>query len=136
MKASSPNPQQQDDSLQRLEHLILEGILDKKGEAIVSLDLRKLTEAMTSKMIICEATSKPKVKAIADNVQINVKKKSGEYPMKTEGMQNAEWVLIDYFDIIVHVFLREQRNFYQLEELWSDAEFTHYEDDHKLKKVE
>ena len=132
MKASSHNPKQGEDSLVKLEHLILEGILDKKGEEIVSLDLTKLTDAMTSKMIICEATSKPKVKAIANNIQINVKKKSGEYPMKTEGMQNAEWVLIDYFDIIVHVFHREQRNSYQLEELWSDAEFTHYDDEHEL----
>ncbi len=132
MKASSHNPTQEEDALLKLEQLILEGILEKKGEEIVSLDLRKLTDAMTSKMIICEASSRPKVKAIAENVQINVKKKSGEYPMKTEGMQNAEWVLIDYFDIIVHVFHREQRHFYQLEELWSDAEFTHYEDDHIL----
>ena len=114
-------------SIKKLEQTVLDSILDKKGERLVSMDLSNILEASTSKFIICEATSPRQVKAIADNVQVEVKKHLKEWPMKVEGAQNAEWILIDYFDIMVHVFQKEKREFYQLEELWSDAVFTNYD---------
>ncbi len=114
-------------SIEKLEQTIIESILDKKGEKVVSMDLSKIMEASASKFIICEATSPRQVKAISDNVQVEVKKQLKEWPMKVEGAQNAEWILIDYFDIMVHIFQKEKREFYQLEELWSDAVFTNYD---------
>jgi ribosome-associated protein len=104
-----------------LNDLILQAIQDKKGEQIVSLDLRKIKDAVADYFIICEASSTVQVKAIADHVVEHTRKTIGEMPWHTEGQHNLEWVLIDYVNVVVHVFLKEVRRFYQLEELWSDA---------------
>lgn len=100
---------------------IIQAILDKKGEHIISLDLRKIHEAAADFFIICEATSTTQVKAIADFIEDQVKQICGESPYKQEGKQVAQWVLIDYINIVVHVMHPESRKFYQLEEMWSDA---------------
>jgi ribosome-associated protein len=100
---------------------IIQAILDKKGEHIISLDLRKIHEAAADFFIICEATSTTQVKAIADFIEHQVKQNCGEAPYKHEGKQVAQWVLIDYINIVVHVMHPESRKFYQLEEMWSDA---------------
>jgi ribosome-associated protein len=100
---------------------ILKAIQDKKGENIVSLDLRKIPEASADFFVICEATSQPQVRAIADAVEDEVKRQAGEYPYHHEGKTNLQWVLIDYVNIVVHVMLPENRKFYKLEEMWSDA---------------
>ena len=100
---------------------IIQAILDKKGEHIISLDLRKIHEAAADFFIICEATSTTQVKAIADFIEDHVKQNCGESPYKHEGKQVAQWVLIDYVNIVVHVMHPESRKFYQLEEMWSDA---------------
>lgn len=100
---------------------IIQAILDKKGEHIISLDLRKIHEAAADFFIICEATSTTQVKAIADFIEDQVKQNCGESPYKHEGKQVAQWVLIDYVNIVVHVMHPESRKFYQLEEMWSDA---------------
>lgn len=100
---------------------IIQAILDKKGEHIISLDLRKIHEAAADFFIICEATSTTQVKAIADFIEDQVKQFCGESPYKQEGKQVAQWVLIDYINIVVHVMHPESRKFYQLEEMWSDA---------------
>jgi ribosome-associated protein len=104
-----------------LNDLILEAIQDKKGEQIVSLDLRNINESVADYFIICEASSTVQVKAIADHVVEHARKTIGEKPWHTEGQNNMEWVLIDFVNIVVHVFLKDVRRFYQLEELWSDA---------------
>jgi ribosome-associated protein len=104
-----------------LNDLILQAIQDKKGEQIVSLDLRNIKDAVADYFIICEASSTVQVKAIADHVMEHTQKTIGEKPWHNEGMNNMEWVLIDYVNVVVHVFLKEVRRFYQLEELWSDA---------------
>ncbi len=100
---------------------IIQAILDKKGENIISLDLRKIPEASADFFIICEASSTTQVKAISDFIEVQLKEKCGEQPYRHEGKQVAQWVLIDYINVVVHVMHPESRKFYQLEEMWSDA---------------
>jgi len=100
---------------------IIHAIQEKKGEKTVSLDLRKIPEAVSDFFIICEASNNIQLKAIADSVEIEVKKKCGELPYKHEGRQAEQWILIDYVNVVVHIMLPEPRKFYRLEEMWSDA---------------
>lgn len=100
---------------------IINAIQAKKGENIVSLDLRNIPEAVSDFFIICESNNTTQLKAIADSVEHEVKIKCGEIPYKHEGRQAMQWILIDYVNIVVHVMLPEPRKFYQLEEMWSDA---------------
>jgi len=100
---------------------IIKAIQEKKGENIISLDLRKIHEAVSDFFIICEASSHVQVKAIADFVEAEVKQKCGELPYRHEGRQALQWVLIDYVNIVVHIFLPENRKFYRLEDMWSDG---------------
>ncbi|HEX2607167.1 MAG TPA: ribosome silencing factor [Flavisolibacter sp.] len=100
---------------------IIRAIQDKKGEQIVSLDLRKIPEAVADYFIVCEATNQPQIRAIADSIEDQVKEHCGENPYHYEGKQNLQWVLMDYVNIVVHIMLPEQRKFYKLEEMWSDA---------------
>lgn len=100
---------------------IIHAIQEKKGENIISLDLRKIPEAVADFFIICEATNNTQLKAIADSVEYEVKKNCGELPYKHEGRQGEQWILIDYVNVVVHIMLPEPRKFYQLEEMWSDA---------------
>ncbi|MGB1204876.1 MAG: ribosome silencing factor [Chitinophagales bacterium] len=109
---------------------IIDSILEKKGHQIVSLDLRTVEGAITSFLVICEGNSTTQVRAIADYVEYNVKQLLGEYPLSKEGFTSLDWVLVDYVHIVVHVFLKDKRDFYQLEELWGDADSTtHYSED-------
>ncbi|HRG83404.1 MAG TPA: ribosome silencing factor [Chitinophagaceae bacterium] len=107
---------------------ILAAIQEKKGEHIVSLDLRKINEAVSDFFIICEAGSQPQVRAIAEHVENRVKENCGENPYRHEGYSNLQWVLIDYVNVVVHVMLPENRKFYRLEEMWSDASVENHED--------
>ena len=100
---------------------IIKAIQDKKGEHIVSLDLRKIPEAVADFFIICEATNQPQIRAIADFVEDEVKRKCGENPYHHEGKQGLQWVLIDYVNVVVHILMPETRKFYKLEEMWSDG---------------
>ncbi|SFP56776.1 ribosome silencing factor [Parafilimonas terrae] len=105
----------------RIFKLILKAIQEKKGENIVSLDLRKIPEAVSDYFVICEATSTTQVRAIADFVEETIKKELGEVPYRHEGFSALQWVLIDYVNIVVHIMQPETRKFYKLEEMWSDA---------------
>jgi len=107
---------------------ILAAIQEKKGQHIVSLDLRKINEAVADFFIICEAGSQPQVRAIAEQVEDRVKEICGENPYRHEGYSNLQWVLIDYVNVVVHVMLPENRKFYRLEEMWSDASVENHED--------
>ena len=100
---------------------IINAIQEKKGENIISLDLRKVNEAVADFFIICEASNQPQVRAIADFVEQEIKEKCDESPYRHEGMKNLQWVLIDYVNVVVHVMLSETRKFYKLEEMWSDG---------------
>jgi ribosome-associated protein len=106
---------------------IINAIAAKKGEQVVSLDMRKIHEAVADFFVICEAGNPMQLKAIGDHIQDEVKKHCGEIPYKHEGYQHARWILIDYVDIVVHVMLGETRKFYQLEEMWSDAPLAEHE---------
>lgn len=101
---------------------IIGAIQEKKGEKIVSLDLRKIPEAVADFFVICEASSNTQVKAITDNIEAAVKKHAGENPYRMEGQSTLNWVLIDYVNIVVHIFQPESREFYRLEEMWNDAD--------------
>ena len=107
---------------------IIKAIQEKKGEEIISLDLRKIPEAVADFFIICEAASTTQVKAIADSVEEEVRKNCDELPYKHEGRQTYQWVLIDYVNVVVHVMLKETRGFYKLEDMWSDAASTDHSD--------
>jgi ribosome-associated protein len=100
---------------------IIRAIQNKKGEKVVSLDLRKIPEASADFFIVCEASSTTQVKAICDEVEFQVKQDCNEMPYKHEGRQALQWVLIDYVNVVVHVMHPDARKFYKLEEMWSDA---------------
>ncbi|HMR87706.1 MAG TPA: ribosome silencing factor [Saprospiraceae bacterium] len=110
-----------------MNHLIIDAIQDIKGKNIVKLDLRSLDDAPADFFIICEGDSSTQVKAISDNIGRKLKEKLGMRPNHTEGMEGAKWILVDYFDTVVHVFYPETRQFYEIEELWGDATITQYE---------
>ena len=106
---------------------IISAIRQKKGENIVSLDLRKIQEAVADFFIVCEASSNVQVRAIADAIETEVKKNTGELPYRHEGYQALQWVLIDYVNIVVHIFQPETRKFYKLEEMWNDGDHIQHE---------
>jgi ribosome-associated protein len=106
---------------------IIQAIQEKKGENVISLDLRKIPEAVADFFIICEASSTTQVKAIADSIEEEVKKNCDELPYKHEGRQSLQWVLIDYVNVVIHVMLPENRRFYKLEDMWSDAPQDNHE---------
>ena len=107
---------------------IIRAIQDKKGNDIVSLDLRKIPEAVADFFIICEANNQPQIRAISDAVEDTVHRETGENPYHHEGKENLKWVLIDYVNIVVHIMSTESRRFYKLEEMWSDAVLEEHND--------
>lgn len=113
-------------STDKLNQWIIEGIRDKKGKNIIQLDLRKLEDAPADFFIICEGDSNTHIKAISDSVYKKVKEELFTTPSHVEGSSNARWVLMDYFNTVVHVFYPETRQFYELEHLWSDARVTEF----------
>lgn len=100
---------------------ILKAIQEKKGENIVSLDLRKIPEAVADFFIICEASNTTQIRAIANHIEHQVKEHCDEGPYRHEGMNALQWVLVDYVNVVVHIFQPETRKFYRLEEMWNDA---------------
>ncbi|MCH5319601.1 MAG: ribosome silencing factor [Paramuribaculum sp.] len=108
--------------------LITEGIQDRKGRKITHLDLSGIETAAASNFIICEGTSTMQVSAIADNIREHLLKEAGIKPYNYDGYQNAQWIVIDYGDTLVHVFVPETRERYNIEELWNDAKVTEIPD--------
>lgn len=100
---------------------VIDSIQDKKGEEIVHMDLTALPDAVTDHFIVCHADSTTQVRAIGNHIVENVFEKTGIRPLSKEGFDNAEWILVDYMNVVVHVFYKEKRYFYQLEDLWHDA---------------
>ena len=103
---------------------VVKGIEEKKGKNIQIFDLRKTGHAVSDFFVICNADSGTQVDAIAYSVEHEVKTATGESPWKSEGFENREWILIDYVNVVVHVFQTPVREFYRLERLWADAEVT------------
>jgi ribosome-associated protein len=111
----------------KLFKIIINAIQNKKGENIISLDLRKVQEAVADFFIVCEAPSSVQVRAIADAIEDEVKQKCTEMPYRHEGYQALQWVLIDYVNIVIHIFQPETRKFYKLEEMWNDGDHLQHE---------
>ena len=103
---------------------ILKGIFAKKGINVLKIDLRKLENRIADYFVICHATSGTQVDAICESVEDTVRIETGEKPSHIEGLDNSFWVLLDYGNVVVHIFLEEYRNFYSLESLWADADIT------------
>ncbi len=112
----------QSDNVEALVSTIVDAMASLKGKEIVTLDLRETGTAVTDYFVICHANSKTQVDAIADKIIDEARDQQGVKPYHTEGRDNTEWILIDFVDVVVHVFLQSARKFYQLEELWADAE--------------
>ena len=113
----------------RLRKNIVNAIKDIKGLNIISLNLIDIEEAICKYFIICTGSSNTHV----NSIEKNIKKKVKESPWKTEGKTNTNWILMDYIDIVVHIFSKEKREFYKLEELWGDAKITKHRDYTKIK---
>lgn len=111
----------------RLVDAIVEGIQEVKGKDIVHLDLRDVQNTVCDHFIICHGDSDTQVEAISGSVQRFALEKAGEKPWHIEGERNSEWVLMDFVDVVVHIFHRDKRAFYALEDLWGDAARTSYE---------
>ena len=103
---------------------IVEGMQEKKAKNITIINLTELENRVADYFVICDADSGTHVNAIADTLEESVMKKTGEKPYHSEGHQNAEWILIDYVNIVAHVFMRETREFYNIEGLWADGKIT------------
>ncbi len=113
---------------EELNNLIIDAIQDIKGKKIVKLDLRKVNDAQADFFVIAEGESNVQVRAMADSIYRKVKEELHTTPDRIEGGLQSTWVVLDYFYTVVHLFVQETRYFYQLEDLWSDAQFTQYPD--------
>ncbi len=108
--------------------VIVDAILEKKGQNVISLDLRKEGSGICDFFVICNADSTTNVSAIADNIEDQMIARLNKKVLRSQGKENRFWIIQDYGDIVVHVFQTEYRNFYRLEDLWSDCEKKTYED--------
>ncbi len=109
-----------------LKDLVIEAILEKKGQDVVSLDLRDIQDTVSDYFIIAHGDSNTQVNAIFQSI-LDATKEAGHRPYHSEGMKNGEWVIVDYVDVVAHIFYREKRDFYMLEELWNDAKVTKHD---------
>lgn len=109
-----------------LSEIAIHGIQEKKGNDIVRLDLRELSSSVSDYFVICHADSSTQVKAIADSVEEEIYKNTQTNPWHKEGLETAEWIILDYFDVVVHIFKTEKRDFFGIEDLWGDAQATSY----------
>lgn len=109
-------------SSEKLIDFVIKGIQDKKGEDIVLLNLKDIGNAVADYFVICSGNSDTQLDAIADNVEMEVSKHALQDPWNKEGYKNREWILIDYVDVVVHIFKHEIREFYSLEDMWGDAQ--------------
>jgi len=115
-------------SSDELSRLVIKGMQEKKASSIVIMNLKKVKNAVADYFIICSGNSDTQIDAIADSVEEEIYKLSKQNPWQREGRENKEWVLIDYVDVVAHVFRRDRRDFYALEELWGDAQITHLDE--------
>lgn len=107
--------------------LIVQAIEDIKGQNISLLDLRNIENTVCDYFIVCNGNSNTQVNAIASSVQKNVSKNIREKPYQIEGVENAEWILMDYVNVVVHVFQKHKREYYDIDNLWGDAKITEIE---------
>ncbi len=109
---------------QQLSEMVVQGMLEKKAWDVKVLDLRGIKHSIADYFVICSGNSDTQIEAISEAIEEQVIKLSNQKPWKTEGFRNKEWILIDYVDVVAHVFSHEKRAFYALEDLWADAVIT------------
>ncbi|HRW64065.1 MAG TPA: ribosome silencing factor [Bacteroidales bacterium] len=107
---------------------IIEGLHKKKAKDVVSIDMTEIENSICKYFVICHGDSNTQVEALADSVLDTVREDTGEKAWHKEGLENATWVLLDYSDVVVHIFQKQYRDLYKLEELWADGRLKHYED--------
>ncbi|NLA24404.1 MAG: ribosome silencing factor [Bacteroidales bacterium] len=111
---------------------INEAIIDKKAQNLINIDLRNIGSSVADYFVVCSANSTVQVKAIAEHVERKLRKEHHEKAYHSEGYENALWILLDYVNIVVHVFEKESREFFRLETLWADAKFSKFDENGKL----
>lgn len=119
-------PRKKKSESEKLAEIIVRGIQEKKGKQIISLNLSEIPNSVCNFFVICHGNSKVQVESIAESVEDTVRNKLNEKPWHKEGFENAEWVLLDYADVVVHIFQENTRTFYKLENLWADADLKEY----------
>ncbi len=115
-------------SSEELAGLVVKGMQERKALDVVVMDLRNVKNAFADFFVVCSGTSDTQIDAIGDSVDKEVWEATRLHPKSTEGKANREWILLDYYDVVVHVFKKDRREFYKLEDLWGDAEFTYYDE--------
>lgn len=115
-------------SSEALSKLVVEGMQDKKASSVTLLDLRGVSNAIADFFVICSGTSDTQIEAIAGSVEEKVYQNTSENPWHREGLNNKEWILLDYVNVVVHIFLKDKRTFYALEDLWGDAKMHQIDD--------
>lgn len=113
------------DDSRLMQDIAVQGIIERKGQEIVCLDLRNVNASVADYFIICHAESGTQVRAIAESVEEEIQKNFNEDPWRKEGLENSEWIILDYVTVVVHIFKKEKRYFYGIEELWGDAEVVY-----------
>lgn len=114
---------------EKLREVVVQGMLDKKAKDIVVLDMRKVKSAIADFFVICTGTSDTQIEAIADSIDEQVYKQLQENPWHIEGKTNREWMLLDYVNVVAHIFKKEKRDFFALENLWGDAVVEHIKEE-------
>jgi len=109
-----------------ISELAIHGIQEKKGNDIVRLDLRNIFSSVSDYFVICHADSSTQVKAIANSIEDEIFKATQAEPWRKEGIEHGEWILLDYVDVVIHVFRTDKREFYGVEDLWGDADIKYY----------
>ena len=112
----------------QLSEVAVNGMLEKKAEDVVIMDLREVKTAVADYFVLCSGNSDTQIDAISESIEEEVRKATNQKPWKCEGRDHREWILIDYVDVVVHVFNKEKRKFYGLEELWGDARIQRLEE--------
>ncbi|PRD50745.1 ribosome silencing factor [Sphingobacterium gobiense] len=111
----------------KLAEVVIYGMQEKKGNDIVRMDLRNVNATLSDYFVICHADSATQINAIANSVEEEVYKAFGQEPWRKEGHSNGEWILLDFVDVVVHVFKTEKRSHYGIEDLWGDAQVESYQ---------
>ncbi len=114
-------------SSEQLSEIVAKGMQEKKAVEVVVMDLREIKNAITDFFVICSGNSDTQIDAIADSIEEEVWKATSTLPWKRDGKLHKEWVLLDYIDVVAHVFKKDRREFYDLEQLWGDAKISHIE---------
>jgi len=109
---------------EELSNMVVKGMQEKKAQDIIVLDLRKVANSVADFFVICSGSSDTQVGAIAESVEDSIHKADKQNPWHKEGNRNNEWILLDYVDVVAHVFIKNRREFFALEDLWGDAKIT------------